>query len=319
MGASLTSWQQHTFDRAQTAFEAGHLGHGLLFCGPSGIGKRRVAEQLAEHVLCAGSTDKAERERVRNFLAAGTHPDLHRISFVPTKEGNKLRTEIVIEQIRDLTRRLALTPQYGQAQVAIIDPADAINTAACNALLKTLEEPVAGRYLWLLTARPARLPATVRSRCQRLEFKLPSYEKALQWLTGARGYDDAIAKEVLDAAHGHPGMADEWLNGSGWSLRRDVINDLIALAKPGADVIVVAQRWSGDEYAPERLNYAADWVSSQAVMDDLTNPVRLRSLTDWFAAANRMRNLLRTTVRADLAMVELLSIWHKSELSKGET
>ena len=95
------------------------------------------------------------------------------MSFIPTKDGARLRTEIVIEQIRQLSEQLSLTPQYGGAQVVIIDPADAVNHAACNALLKTLEEPVPGRFLWLVSANPARLPATIRSRCQRLEFRLP--------------------------------------------------------------------------------------------------------------------------------------------------
>ena len=63
----------------------------------------------------------------------------------------------MIEQVRELSQQLALTPQYGEAQVAIIDPAEALNTAACNALLKTLEEPAPGRYLWLVSSRPARL------------------------------------------------------------------------------------------------------------------------------------------------------------------
>ena len=87
------------------------------------------------------------------------------MSFIPTKDGTRLRSEIVIEQIRELSQKLSLTPQYGRAQVAIVDPADAVNTAACNALLKTLEEPQPGRHLWLVAANPARLPATIRSRC----------------------------------------------------------------------------------------------------------------------------------------------------------
>ncbi len=136
---------------------------------------------FADAVLGKGLTEVA-RQRCRQLITAGTHPDLHLVSFIPTKTADKLRTEIVIEQIRDLSEKLVLTPQYGQAQVVIIDPADAINPAACNALLKTLEEPASGCYLWLISPQPARLPVTIRSRCQRLEFKLPPLHEALAWL-----------------------------------------------------------------------------------------------------------------------------------------
>ena len=99
---------------------------------------------------------------------------------------------------------MALTPQYGVAQVVIVDPADAINRSAANALLKTLEEPQPGRYLWLISSDPARLPQTIRSRCQRLEFKLPPQHEALAWLQ-QQGHSEASAREALDAARGHPG------------------------------------------------------------------------------------------------------------------
>jgi DNA polymerase-3 subunit delta' len=127
----------------------------------------------------------------------------------------------------------------------IIDPAEAINHAASNALLKTLEEPVPGRYLWLVTAHPARLSATIRSRCQKLEFRLPPQEESLTWLR-ACGHAEAAAREALDAARGHPGLAHEWLQGNGLAVRREVATDLAKLARGEAAVADTAQRWSAD-------------------------------------------------------------------------
>ncbi|MCF5941746.1 DNA polymerase III subunit delta', partial [Xanthomonas perforans] len=80
--------------------------------------------------------------------------------------------------------------------------------------LKTLEEPSPGRYLWLISAQPARLPATIRSRCQRLEFKLPPAHEALAWLL-SQGVSERAAQEALDAARGHPGLAAQWLREDG--------------------------------------------------------------------------------------------------------
>ena len=301
---ALAPWQARILARTRETLDAQRLGHALLFCGPALLGKRAVADALAAHILGA-DTDA----RVAQLIAAGTHPDFHRVSFGPTKDGTKLRSEIVIEQIRDLSQKLSLTPQYGRAQVAIVDPADAVNTAACNALLKTLEEPQPGRHLWLVAANPARLPATIRSRCQRIEFRLPPRDEALAWLA-ARGHAAADAGEALDAAQGHPGLAADWLETGGLQLRREVHKDLTGLARGDLAVVATAQRWAGDEHAASRLRHAADLALARAA--GLTDPAGIGKLAAWFDAANRTRDLLRTTVRADLAITELLLAWRDS-------
>lgn len=301
MSAPLSPWQQRAFDRAAEALDGGRMGHALLVCGPAMLGKRAVVERLAARVLGTGG-----EARTAALVAAGTHPDLHVVGLEPNREG-RLRSEIVIEQIRDLSEKLSLTPQFGGAVVAIIDPADALNAAAANALLKTLEEPQPGRYLWLVTANPSRLPATIRSRCQRLEFRLPPRTEALEWLR-AQGHDAAAADEALDAARGHPGLADAWLRDGGMELRREVAEDLRRLRRGEVDAVTTAQRWAGDEQAPLRLAHAADLALAEA-SSGLTDPLRIRKLAQWFDAANRTRELLRTTVRADLAIVELLLAW----------
>ena len=303
-------WQQRIYAQAATALDAGRLGHALLFAGPAQLGKRDVAVRLAQRVLCQNRLADGEpcnACKSCHLLAAGTHPDYQFISFVPNKEGTRLRTEIVIEQIRELSERLSLTPQYGGAQVAIIDPAEAINHAASNALLKTLEEPVPGRYLWLVSAHPSRLSATIRSRCQKLEFRLPSPEDALAWLRG-QGHAESAAQEALDAARGHPGLAHEWLRGNGLALRREVTADLAKLGRGETGVADVAQRWSGDEDLELRLRHAADLALAEA--GRLTDPAQARRLAEWFDRANQVRDLLRTTVRADLAVIELLLAWN---------
>ncbi len=306
MSEAFAPWQQRAFDQTVAALDGGRLGHGLLLCGPAGMGKRAVALALAAHVLDNGA-DAAARQRNAQLIAAGSHPDLQLVSFIPNKTGDKLRTEIIIDQVREISQKLALTPQYGVAQVVIVDPADAINRAACNALLKTLEEPAPRRYLWLLSADPARLPQTIRSRCQRLEFRLPPREEALAWLQG-RGYTEGVAREALDAARGHPALADRWLQGEGMALRRQVANELGQLLAGKVGSVELAQRWTGDEHADLRLRHAAD-LALQKAADGLTDPARLNKLAAWFDAANRTRDLLRTTVRADLAVVELLLAW----------
>jgi DNA polymerase III subunit delta' len=309
MSAVLAPWQQRAYDQAADALDHGRMGHALLFCGPGHLGKGQVAGLLAQRQLCTGraaATLPCGGCRSCQLFQAGSHPDFHRISFIFNKEGTRLRTEIIIEQVRQLSDSLALTPQYGGAQIALIDPADAVNRSACNALLKTLEEPHPGRYLWLVSANPAHLPATIRSRCQRLEFVLPPLEEGQAWLV-AQGHAHAAAADALLAARGHPGLADAWLRDGGMALRREVEGDLSKLGRGEAAALETAQRWTGDERADLRLRHAADLAVAHA--SRLTDPRRTRTLAAWFDQANRTRELLRTTVRADLAVAELLVSW----------
>ena len=314
---TFAPWQQRIYAQAAASLEAGRLGHALLFAGPAQLGKRAVATRLAQRLLCENRSDDGEpcgQCRACHLLEAGTHPDYQFISFVPNKEGTRLRTEIVIEQIREVSERLSLTPQYGGAQIVILDPAEAINHAASNALLKTLEEPVEGRYLWLISAHPARLSATIRSRCQKLEFRLPPEGESLSWLR-ARGHSVSVARVARLAARGHPGLADEWLQGNGFAVRREVAADLAKLSRGELAVADAAQRWAADGDLELRLRHAADLALADA--GRLTDPGRTRSLAAWFDQANRVRDLLRTTVRADLAVVELLLAWRSTGAGTG--
>jgi DNA polymerase-3 subunit delta' len=334
-------WQQRVYDHAASALDAGRLGHGLLFCGPARLGKREVAERLANRLLCTSRTSDGEPcgscRSCRLFaLRSQTdpvelrpdgslahpgghtgHPDFLQISYGINDKARppRPRTEIVIDQMRRLSEQMALTAQYGDAKIAIIEPADAINHAGANALLKTLEEPVPGRYLWLVSANPARLSATIRSRCQKLEFRLPARDEALAWLQ-QQGHAESVAAEALDAARGHPGLADEWLQGDGLAVRRQVAGDLEKLAAGDIAVVETAQRWVADSDVDLRLRFAADLALSAAA-DGLTDPVRTRSLAAWFDRANRARELLRSTVRADLVVVELLMAWRAGEARRA--
>lgn len=306
---TFSPWQQRAYSHATVALDSGRMGHALLICGPTRMGKRALAERLARRTLCR--TPDVDGEpcgvcRSCQLLAAGTHPDYNFVSFIMNKEGTRERTEIIIDQVRALSAKFALTPQYGGAQIAIVDPADALNHAASNALLKTLEEPHPGRYLWLISTEPARLPATIRSRCQKLEFRLPPVAESLAWLRG-QGHGDQVAREALDAARGHPGLADAWLRDGGLQLRREVVNDLGRLADSDGSPAEIAQGWAADANASLRLRFAADHAAALAC--GLTDTLRTRTLAGWFDFANRTRALLRTTVRPDLAIADLLLAW----------
>ncbi|MEW5319008.1 MAG: hypothetical protein WDW38_010185 [Sanguina aurantia] len=241
---------------------------------------------------------------------AGTHPDLIRLTFGLRKDGVQ-RSEIVVDQIRELSVRLAMSSQFGGWQVVVIDPADAMNPAAGNALLKTLEEPAAQTMLVLIADAPWRLPQTIRSRCQRIEFHLPDTASALAWL-GNEGVADAGA--ALTAAGGNPGLARAWAGEGALDRRREVRKDLAALAAGRGQAMEVVRRWLDNEPV-QRL-----WFAAQAAADEmraratgdagpLASALDGEALDQWYGAVNRTRESLRGPLRADLLLLELLAQW----------
>jgi DNA polymerase-3 subunit delta' len=161
--------QERVLGYLKAALSRGRLAHAYLFLGPEGVGKASIAQALAAALNC---TDPREDGDACGMcpscrrLAAGTHPDF--LVIAPTSEGRQ--PQIKIEQIREFCRLTAYPPVAEGWRVALIKPAEALNDAAANSLLKTLEEPPP-HHLFILTAGvEADLFPTVVSRCQKLAF-----------------------------------------------------------------------------------------------------------------------------------------------------
>lgn len=204
MSEALLPWHETLWATLNEARANGRLAHALLLAGPEGVGKRAFARRLAYGLICEARDDHgAACGRCRSCLqlAAGTHPNLFWINVDRDEKTGKEKRDISIEQLRDLSGRLALSSHYGGAKIAVIDPADAMNVAGVNALLKTIEEPPPATHIILISERPQALAATLRSRCQRLRFGLPDWEQARDWL--AREAAD-LPQGALEQAGGAP-------------------------------------------------------------------------------------------------------------------
>ncbi len=177
----LPPWLHGAWQALLERHATGRLPHALLLQGQAGIGKHRLASRLARRLLCT-AVDVAEEPcgecRGCRLVLSGAHPDWRRAEPDPEKR----RPNIPVDAIRALIGFVSLSSQYGGCRVAVIGLGDAMNAAAANSLLKTLEEPPGECFLILVTARPARLPATLRSRCQRVDLRPPAEADALAWL-----------------------------------------------------------------------------------------------------------------------------------------
>ncbi len=281
----------------------------LLIAGPEGIGKRALALNFAAALLCeqpregGGACGACASCR---YAAAGGHPDLRRVEPVEIDDdGNLTPTEwITIDAIRALTDWTRITSHRRGAKVAVIAPAERMNAAAANALLKTLEEPPPGTHLLLVAHRPGRLPATIASRCERLALARPSREDARGWLV-SEGVADA--DRLLAQARGAPLVARSLADAA---LQDERTAWLDELARPESmSPLALAARIdaAGREYRRDRLLAAIDWLigwtsdlaRASAGGEAATSPDRSRSIAQLAARVARVslfryyRDLLR--------------------------
>lgn len=140
------------------------LSHAYLITGGGGDSRAAFAGRLAAAYLCEGDAPPCGRCRACRKVGKGSHPDLSRTAPPPDK------AEITVEQIRALRADAYVRPNEGRRKVYVIDPADAMNPAAQNALLKVLEEGPAYAAFLLVSDRPGKLLDTVRSRCELLSL-----------------------------------------------------------------------------------------------------------------------------------------------------
>jgi len=228
MSALPLPWQEAAWAALNTSIDGGRLPHAVLISGDEGIGKSRLARALAQRLICSAEMVKYACGACKtcNLLSAGSHPD---VSYLEPEEKGKA---IKIDQVRKLCESLGKTAQQGGWKVAIISPAEAMNISAANALLKNLEEPHGKTLLILVSNRPSRLSATIRSRCQKLNMPTPEADVALQWLADVTS-DRSAAERVLPLAGGRPLLALEYLQSDNLDQRQQ-FEALVAEVGSGA-------------------------------------------------------------------------------------
>ncbi len=233
------AWLNPAFADLNTRRRAGQLPHALLISGPAGIGKQQLAEDFARLLLCETPLDDSRpcgQCHACHLYDSGAHPDILRLQ---PEDDSK---EIKIGQIRELIEKLALARHYARHRVILIQPADRLNTAAANSLLKTLEEPPENTLIILVSATPSRLPATIRSRCQTLKLPIPAPAPSLDWLK-SRLPDAGQAPTLLALAAGAPLKALEMAENSQLEQRQAMFKIWLALPVGQGDPVKLAANW----------------------------------------------------------------------------
>jgi DNA polymerase III subunit delta' len=263
-------WLNQAIDSLGAMHAARRMPHAILIHAGLGTGGEWLATWVAQLVLCPTPTQGSSPAALRpcgacwscRHASDGQHPDLSWVR--PIEDSQQIR----IEQIREVCALLALTSHRGGYKVAIVDPADTLNRFAANALLKTLEEPPARTLLMLVAAQPSRLPATLRSRCQRIEVRAPSRAESLAWLEKTTGPGEWNA--VLDVIGEAPVAAATLDPAATATLRSETWSALEEVCCGTADPALMAERWSRSEL-PLRLACVENWLTER-IRRGLTEP-----------------------------------------------
>jgi DNA polymerase-3 subunit delta' len=194
--------QSRVVSLLQRSLEQGSIAHAYLVVGPPHVGKMTLALELAQAVNCQEAEPPCGVCHSCQKIASGKHAD---VQIVGLEANNS--AEISIDRIREIQHSSNLPPFEGKYKVFIIERAELMSTEAANCLLKTLEEPPAGVIFILLTTSGRVLPATVVSRCQKLELPpLPASE--VENVLGQRwGIERQRAELLARLSHGCLGWA----------------------------------------------------------------------------------------------------------------
>lgn len=298
--------------------------HAYLLHGPAGIGKRDLAVRLASSLLCAAPQPAGACGQCKSclLLRAGSHPGLFELH---PEEADK---PIKVDQVRELVDFVAQTAQLGGRKLVLLEPAEAMNLNAANALLKSLEEPSGDTVLLLVSDQPSRLLPTIRSRCQQLACPQPSAAQAQAWLA-ARLPELALdlQQRLLALAAGSPLRALQ-LHGAGVLEQRELVEEGVRkLLKQQATPSELAEAWKQVPLAllldwfctwllgVLRCQLAGSEADAEAPMDKVIGWLAKRAalpavleLQDWLLA-ERQKVLGKANLNRLLLLEALLARW----------
>lgn len=329
-------------------FHGRRLAHAWLISGPRGIGKATLAYRFARYVLANGGPGSAtepepgpglfgdetpadgagslpgslylapENPVFRRVAAAG-HTDFIGVERTLNDKG-KLRSEIVVDDVRAVGRFFSMTAGEGGWRVAVIDSADEMNTSAANAVLKVLEEPPARALLLLVSHNPGRLLATIRSRCRKLALQpLPGETVATLIAEALPDLDAGDASSLAYLADGSPGRALALAAEGGLEIYRDMTGLLETLPRLDIPALHAFGARLGKAGADEAFRTASNllrwWLarlilsaSGAMAADGLTTDEKAlmgrlgqaAGLDRWFEVWEKINRLLDKTEHANL-------------------
>ncbi len=287
MNFQALPWQSDWLSASHTLTEAHH--HAWIVSGREGDGLSTAGAALAALLLCeTPSNGKACGECGScKWLAGDVHPDFMRLAPQESDDEVSRLPIIKIDAAREAVEFMQLSASTRRGRVLLVDTANALSRDSANALLKALEEPPADTRWLLVSAHPARLLATIRSRALKLALPRPSRTAALDWLMG-EGADRAAAELALSATRGSPMAAFGIIQSGGIAATGDFIKDLLS---PRTLPTLSWGAWVDSGGKTDRrarftllLSLLVDWTADWARVRSGLSPLRFESQRTGLAA-----------------------------------
>jgi len=300
------------------------MPHAILLAGPAHCGKYDFSLSFAKALLCEarGQNHMACNQcKSCHLFEANSHPD-----YLSVQLGEK-KTQIVVDQVRELNEFVYLSRSYQESRVVILSPVERLNINAANSLLKTLEEPPEKTVLLLVSSNPSALLPTIRSRCQVLHLPPPDQAQAMQWL--AAESPSHPCDELLLAASGKPLLAKALDSDDRLATRRQFAGDLLKMLRGNLSLVGVAKSWEKAEKL-ELLDWQLQWTDAmirrlhlpEGEADDAISPHLQRYLNnseDGFWALRdgliELKSHAHTSLNALLFTESMLLLWQRQALS----
>ena len=262
-------WLRPDFEKLVASYQGGRGHHALLIQALPGMGDDALIYALSRYLLCQQPEGHKSCGHCRGcqLMQAGTHPDYY--ALLPEKGKSALG----IDAVREVGEKLYERARLGGAKVVWIPDAALLTDAAANALLKTLEEPPEHTWFFLASREPARLLATLRSRCRLHHLAPPPEQYAVAWLVREVTMSQEAIITALRLSAGSPGAAYELLQAESWAHRDALLQALTASVSNGDWYTLLSAL--NHEQAPERLHWLAmllmDALKRQHGASSLTN------------------------------------------------
>ncbi len=313
------------------------MPHALLLHGRTGTGKVGFAQALAQALLC--DTPSAEGVACNTcpscgWFVQGNHPDFRLLDPEDAVEGetdagagensesesikgakSKKKNLITVHQVRALGDFLGLSTHRQGYRIVLLHPAESLNPASANALLKMLEEPPPSTLFLLVSHQPQRLLPTIRSRCVKMAMPPPDRKTAENWLAN-QGVQDFSRQLAYSGGSPLTVMAsDKELDARrqalfellGQGRKMDPLVAAAVCAKEGmTEVVVAMQKWAYDLLALKLRGQVRYHQHLAVSMQDLAESVNLNSLLSFQRLLDEARRLAQHPLNAELQLEKLL-------------
>lgn len=222
-------WLRPSFEQLVAGYQAGRGHHALLLQALPGMGGEALIYALCRYLMCRQPQGNKSCGQCHScqLMQAGTHPDYY------TLAPEKGKSALGIDAVRDVNEKLYERSRLGGAKVVWTGDAALLTDAAANALLKTLEEPPENTWFFLASQEPARLLATLRSRCRLHHLAPPSESYGLAWLEREVTMPQEALLSALRLSANAPAAALDLLQESHWASRQQLIQTLAGVLSSG--------------------------------------------------------------------------------------